>query len=551
VRFVPDAGWIGTVINGISFHGWDQTSGAVGGTADINSTYTVRDEFNAASFGGNDGTVNWAGAWQELDEVDGPTAGKVEAGGSPAALKIGGNNHDINGIGASREADLTGAISATLSFEYWEDFDEVEQAGAGVHLDISEDGGSTWTTLQNYVLDGNLPGSSTPASFDISAYISGNTQIRFIGTGNVDGYFNADNVQIEYTTLEKVGGDTAFSLASASSRISVVPNQAPSTTNSTVALSQDDTYVLTAADFNYSDPEGDSFTQVKIVTLETAGALKLNGSDVTAGQVVSVTDINSGLLTFTPGAGESGSPYATFTYQVHDGSQYSDSVSTTTLIDTGFDADADGFTYADDSFGTSNPGNATGTYEAAGGQSGGGLRVFLGPGDIVNPASGGWSQSFNLAADAVVSVALDFRMLFDAEHEVNEFGEVILDIDGTRYGNDTNNSLVHINGNGPGGSDDDTGWLSGQFEIALTAGSHTLTIGLYNNDSTWNNEWAEAFFDNVQIGLPVYNTMTFDVNAAPVLDTNAVLILDEGATATVTNTLLQVTDADNGADEIV
>jgi hypothetical protein len=169
-RFVPDANWNGTVNNGITFHAWDQTSGSAGGTADLTASNTVLDQFNTASYAGNDGTVNWANNWQELN-------------------KIGGGNQDINGIGASREADLSGATSATLSFDYWEDFNQVQQAGAGVHLDISSDGGASWTTLHDYVMNGALPSSSTPASFDISAYISGNTQIRFVGTGDVDSYF--------------------------------------------------------------------------------------------------------------------------------------------------------------------------------------------------------------------------------------------------------------------------------------------------------------------------------------------------------------------------
>ena len=35
VRFVPDPDWNGTVTNGITFHAWDQTSGANGGTDDL------------------------------------------------------------------------------------------------------------------------------------------------------------------------------------------------------------------------------------------------------------------------------------------------------------------------------------------------------------------------------------------------------------------------------------------------------------------------------------------------------------------------------------
>src|SRR5207249_3078618 len=55
-----------------------------------------------------------------------------------------------------------------------------------------------------------------------------------------------------------------------------------------------------------------------ITTLATNGTLKLNGIDVTTGQVVSASDIAAGKLKFVPDADENGSPYATFTFQVRD-----------------------------------------------------------------------------------------------------------------------------------------------------------------------------------------------------------------------------------------
>ena len=57
---------------------------------------------------------------------------------------------------------------------------------------------------------------------------------------------------------------------------------------------------------------------VKITTLPTAGKLTDNGVAVTAGQLVSASDISSGLLKFSPAAGANGAPYAKFTFQVED-----------------------------------------------------------------------------------------------------------------------------------------------------------------------------------------------------------------------------------------
>ena len=68
---------------------------------------------------------------------------------------------------------------------------------------------------------------------------------------------------------------------------------------------------------------------------------------------------------------------------------------------------------------------------------------YLGVGPTGGATSGGWSRDFNLAADSIIQVSLQYRMLRGEGFESNEFGELVLEIDGTRYGSDTNNSLVH------------------------------------------------------------------------------------------------------------
>jgi len=77
--------------------------------------------------------------------------------------------------------------------------------------------------------------------------------------------------------------------------------------NNTVSTNYGEAYVFTVADFTtntspaYSDPEGDSAFQLKIITnLPSQGTLELNGTPVTLNQVISFSDIASGLLTYVP-----------------------------------------------------------------------------------------------------------------------------------------------------------------------------------------------------------------------------------------------------------
>jgi hypothetical protein len=101
----------------------------------------------------------------------------------------------------------------------------------------------------------------------------------------------------------------------------IAVNDEPAGTDNTVTTNEDTTYTFTAADFGFTDPNdtpANALTAVKITTVATDGKLKLNGVDVTAGQFITVADINAGKLKFFPDANESGSPYATFTFQVQD-----------------------------------------------------------------------------------------------------------------------------------------------------------------------------------------------------------------------------------------
>jgi trimeric autotransporter adhesin len=90
-------------------------------------------------------------------------------------------------------------------------------------------------------------------------------------------------------------------------------NDAPVGTNNTVTTLEDTAYTFTAADFGFTDPSdaagaagANALTAVKITALPGAGTLALSGVAVTANQVVSVANINSGNLKFTPVANANG-----------------------------------------------------------------------------------------------------------------------------------------------------------------------------------------------------------------------------------------------------
>jgi len=176
------------------------------------------------------------------------------------------------------------------------------------------------------------------------------------------------------------------------------------------------------------------------------------------------------------------------------------------LLSGSFDSDADGFTYADDSFrSTSEASYADGSYDGTGGETGGGLRVDLGginDTDITD-MSGGWQQTFNVPADATGTLTFKYRLVMDADYESDEYAEVLVDLDGSLVGDGGNDYLLRAHGDGTGGSDYDSGWVTIELDLGtLSAGNHTLTFGGYNNKKTQTEEETQIYFDDISVTGP-------------------------------------------------
>ncbi|UCE99611.1 MAG: S8 family serine peptidase [Planctomycetota bacterium] len=151
---------------------------------------TVRDEFETASYSNNDGSQNWSSDWQELGESDGPTRGFIQV--KDNQLQLGVEYRAFATIRSlSRQADLFGASIATLSYDY---VAVNNHDGGYVRVQVSADGGLNWSTLAIHYYDAG----SGSASFDITPYISSDTQIRFETAHEMKMYLYIDNVQIEY-----------------------------------------------------------------------------------------------------------------------------------------------------------------------------------------------------------------------------------------------------------------------------------------------------------------------------------------------------------------
>ncbi len=164
---------------------------------------TFKDEFNSISYSGSTGTNTWTLTWKEVGESDGVNSGRVRvaANSNCAAancLRLGGTNVSLAGRGISRSVPLVMVTSATLTFSTR--VQATSSTSGTVSVQVSKDNGSTWTTLETFSM--KVSDSKQAArSYDISAYATAFTRVRFLGAGTVNGYLHIDNVQIEYSRL--------------------------------------------------------------------------------------------------------------------------------------------------------------------------------------------------------------------------------------------------------------------------------------------------------------------------------------------------------------
>ncbi|MGD9140686.1 MAG: right-handed parallel beta-helix repeat-containing protein, partial [bacterium] len=165
----------------------------------------VRDEFTLQLYSNSDGNEPWSGAWEEIGEADGPASGQVVVGDyagccpDPYCLALEGEGGATPGnLGAQREADLTGATFAYLSYSYMRHPDDGYSADQPALVQVSGDGGFTWHTLQS--IPSGTDAGCIPMVHDISDYIAPDTKIGFItnSASAIDGSICFDDIQIQY-----------------------------------------------------------------------------------------------------------------------------------------------------------------------------------------------------------------------------------------------------------------------------------------------------------------------------------------------------------------
>ena len=166
------------------------------------------------------------------------------------------------------------------------------------------------------ITDGSNSVTSTGADIDLTGW---NTDTLSMTPAADD--HNDFNLVFTATTTESSNSDAE----TAQKTIVVTVNpvmDAPVSTDNALLLRQGDRYSFKQRDFSFSDgDDGDTLQSITVTALPASGSLTLNGSAVTASQVISAADIPN-LAYNAPASG--GDLSNSFTFTVSDGSLSSD-----------------------------------------------------------------------------------------------------------------------------------------------------------------------------------------------------------------------------------
>ena len=251
-----------------------------------------------------------------------------------------------------READSTGSFTVTSGFPF-----QIRVNGTLGGIVLSSDATLSALALENAADDSAITISPVFAAGTTSytaSVVNGVDEITINPTVNESHatveYLDSSDTAITDADSGKTGQQVSLTEGANTIKVKVTAedttttntytvvvtraaaNNPPTGANKTVTTGEDRPYTFMADDFGFADTDtGDTLASVKIVTPPALGTLALDGTAVLADDVVTKTQIDGNMLTFTPVLNAHGDDYTTFTFKVNDGTVDSAAAYTMTI----------------------------------------------------------------------------------------------------------------------------------------------------------------------------------------------------------------------------
>jgi ELWxxDGT repeat protein len=251
---------------------------------------------SASGVTGNPAVVNGTVFFSGQDPAHGSELWKMVDLPQPAPVNVPPSAVD----GAVRAVESATYAFQVGDFGFSDAADNSPDHFQGVKINTLPGGGSL-TNNNTAVIAGQLV-----PSFDIAQ-----GRLRYAPTAGKTGLAYAS-----FTfQVQDDGGTSAGGSDLATSANAITINVAPA-----LKVLEDVPYVFTPTDFGLTGiAPPDSVTSVAIASLPAAGGLSLSGVAVTLGQIVAMSDVVAGNLTYRAAANANGNAYARFTYQLTSG----------------------------------------------------------------------------------------------------------------------------------------------------------------------------------------------------------------------------------------
>ncbi|USN54801.1 MAG: hypothetical protein H6765_10140 [Candidatus Peribacteria bacterium] len=203
-------------------------------------------------------------------------------------------------------ANGTSTITVTLSDGSLTDVDTFVQTVVAVNdapviSDIANQSTNEDTTMSNVAFTISDAETSVACNATYVTATSSNTSL--ISNGNITIGGTAPNCTISLVPTANQNGTSTITVTLSDGSLTDVDtfvqtvvsvNDAPAGTNNTVTTNEDTQYVFSTGDFGFTDPNdnpANTLNRVRITALESAGALKVNGTDVALNAYVTLAQI--------------------------------------------------------------------------------------------------------------------------------------------------------------------------------------------------------------------------------------------------------------------